>query len=72
MPKSKARKNHKQKVNARKTAATNEKSRAQNSQKEFIKDLIKKEQENGLFDNNPTLEPVLNGLIDGTLAGPSF
>ena len=73
MPKSKARKNHKQKVNARKTATTNEKSRVQNSQKEFIKDLIKQEQEKGLFDNNATLEPVLNGsIIDGTLAGPSF
>jgi predicted membrane protein len=72
MPKSKARKNHKQKVNARKIATANEKSRVQNSQKEFIKDLIKQEQEKGLFDNNATIEPVLNGSIDTTLAGPSF
>jgi hypothetical protein len=73
MPKSKSRKNHKQKVKARNSAATNEKSRVQNSQKEFIKDLIKQEQEKGLFDNNATLEPVFNGsVIDGTLAGPSF
>lgn len=72
MPKSKARKSHKKKVEARRVSIKTEKSRVQNSQKEFIKDLIKQEQEKGLFDNNATLEPVNGSIIDGTLAGPSF
>lgn len=66
MPKSKSRKNHKQKVAARKVTIKNESSRAQKFQKEFIENLIKQEQEKGLFNNNPTLDPVLNGpMIEG-------
>ena len=66
MPKSKARKNHKQKVAARRVAVKNETVKAQKFQKEFIENLIKQEQEKGMFNNNPTLDPLLNvPIIEG-------
>jgi hypothetical protein len=69
MPKSKSRKNHKQKVAARKTAIKSEGAKAQKFQKEFIENLIKQEQEKGLFNNNITLDPVMNGPI---IEGPTL
>ena len=69
MPKSKARKNHKQKVAARRVAVKNESVKAQKFQREFIENLIKQEQEKGMFNNNPTLEPLLNGPI---VEGPTL
>lgn len=69
MPKSKARKNHKQKVAARRVAVKNETVKAQKFQKEFIENLIKQEQEKGMFNNNPTLDPLLNGPI---IEGPTL
>lgn len=68
MPKSKARKNHKSKVEARRVAVKNETTKAQKFQKEFIENLIKQEQEKGLFNNNITLDPVMNGpIIEGPI-----
>lgn len=81
MPKSKARKNHKQKVAARKVAVKNESARVQKAQKEFIMNLIKQEQEKGLFDNaqaGPMSGPMIGGgplSFDGdllTFDGPTF
>jgi hypothetical protein len=70
MPKSKNRKNHKQKVNARKVNSKNESSRVQKTQKEFIENLIKQEQEKGLFDNNLNLNgPILDNPL---MAGPTL
>lgn len=69
MPKSKARKNHKQKVAARRVAVENETVKAQKFQREFIENLIKQEQEKGMFNNNPTLDPILNGPI---IEGPTL
>jgi hypothetical protein len=69
MPKSKARKNHKQKVVARRVAIKNETAKAQKFQREFIENLIKQEQEKGMFNNNPTLDPILNGPI---IEGPTL
>jgi len=69
MPKSKARKNHKQKVAARRVAVKNETVKAQKFQREFIENLIKQEQEKGMFNNNPTLDPILNGPI---IEGPTL
>jgi hypothetical protein len=66
MPKSKTRKNHKSKVAARNAGIKNEGAKAQKFQKEFIENLIKQEQEKGLFNNNTTLDPMMNGpIIDG-------
>ena len=82
MPKSKARKNHKQKVAARNVAVKNESARVQKAQKEFIMNLIKQEQEKGLFDNAPA-GPMMSGPMIGggplsfdgdllTFDGPTF
>ena len=69
MPKSKNRKNHKSKVDARRIAIKNEGVKAQKFQREFIENLIKQEQEKGMFNNNPTLDPLLNGPI---VEGPTL
>ena len=69
--KSKHRKNHKQKLQARKNRIAGEKAQAQKMQREFIMNLIKQEQEKGLFQNNPTIDPVTGPVIDGPLVdGP--
>lgn len=65
MPKSKTRKNHKQKVAARKVAIKNETAKAQKFQREFIENLIKQEQERGMFNNNPTLDTINEPIIEG-------
>jgi len=71
----KHRKDHKKKLAARKDRLAQEKSKAQKFQKEFIMNLIKEEQEKGLFDNNPTINsPIIDGpMIDSTIIeGPSI
>ncbi len=69
--KSKHRKNHKQKVAARRQRVAEQKRKTEKFQREFIMNLIKQEQEKGLFENNPSLsnpsEPILDGPI---LGGP--
>jgi len=65
MPKSKARKSHKKKVAARKVAIKNETTKAQKFQREFIENLIKQEQERGMFNNNPTLDTINQPIIEG-------
>lgn len=70
--KSKHRKNHKQKVAARNTRLAHEKRRTEKMQREFIMNLIKQEQEKGLFENTV---PLLNDgpVIDGpVIDGPMF
>jgi len=75
MPKSKHRKNHKQKVQARNNRIANEKSHAQKIQREFIMNLIKEEQSKGMFENTPNVNgPIINTpIIDGpSIEGPSI
>jgi hypothetical protein len=44
----------------------------QKAQREFIMNLIKKEQEEGKFNNNPMINPI-DGAIDGPMIeGPSI
>lgn len=67
----KHRKNHKQKLAARNNRLAQEKAQAQKFQKEFIMNLIKQEQEKGLFENTPNV----NGAVDGNgplIEGPSI
>jgi len=59
MPKSKHRKKHKEKVAARKTRLENEKKRVKKAQQEFFMNLIKSEQEKGLFENTESIDPIL-------------
>lgn len=65
--KSKHRKNHKQKLAARKNRLANEKVRAQKAQRDFIMNLIKQEQERGMYENTSAVDgSVIDGpLLDG-------
>lgn len=56
MPKSKQRKGHKKKVAARKKRILEEKKKAEKMQKQFLMDMIKREQEKGAFDNTESVD----------------
>jgi hypothetical protein len=75
MSKSKHRKNHKEKVQARNNRISNEKSREQKMQREFIMNLIKEEQGKGMFENTPSINgPIIDSTIIDTpiIEGPSI
>ena len=66
----KAAKEHRKKVQLRNNKLKAEKTKTDKFQKEFIMNLIKQEQEKGLFDNNPSLSgPSIDGF---PTSGPSF
>ena len=70
---SRHRKNHKQKVEARKRRLADEKKRKEKFQRDFIMNLIKQEQEKGLFDNTKTVDGEATPVIDGpVIDGPSI
>ena len=76
---SKHRKNHKQKLEARKKRLADEKKKREKYQRDFIMNLIKQEQEKGLFENTQNLSEVTEGpltggpIIDGPIIdGPSI
>lgn len=70
MPKSKARSSHKKKVAQRNTELKNRKARSEKMQKEFIMNLIKQEQEKGMFNNVPSGDgPIIDGPM---INGPSI
>jgi hypothetical protein len=72
MAKSKTKKDHKKRVAARNKRIQEDKARMQKAQREFIMNLIKKEQEEGKFNNNPMINPI-DGAIDGPMIeGPSI
>ncbi len=66
----KAAKEHRKKVQARNARLEQEKRKRDKFQREFIMNLIKQEQEKGMYENNQTLEgPTVDGPI---LDGPSL
>jgi hypothetical protein len=77
---SRHRKNHKQKVEARKRRLADEKKKTEKFQRDFIMNMIKQEQEKGLFNNTQNVDqistdgPILDGpVVDGPLIeGPSI
>jgi hypothetical protein len=61
MPKSRTRKNHKQKVSNRNSKIKQEKEKLKRKQQDFLMKLIESEKNRGLFDKNtdgPTIEDV--------------
>lgn len=67
MPKSKHRKNHKQKLAARKKRLQDEKNRYMKMQREALMQMIEEEKKKGQFENNPdmpTFDPIINPDID--------
>jgi hypothetical protein len=67
MAKSRHRKNHKEKVEARKNRLISDKSKNQKAQREFIMNLIKEEEAKGMFNNNPTLDNGVTPTIEGPM-----
>lgn len=70
MPKSRQRKNHKQKSAARSQKIKDAKSKMQKAQTKFIMDLIAREKEKGLFDNTPMLNSIQPPATEGPSTGP--
>jgi hypothetical protein len=73
----KAAKEHRRKIQARNNKIKQDKDRAQKFQREFIMNLIKQEQEKGLFENNQVINPIINQIdaiqTDSTqIEGPSI
>jgi hypothetical protein len=69
----KAAKEHRKKVQARNNRLKQEKAKVQKLQRDFIMNMIKQEQEKGMFENNPTITPSIDGpAIDTTIEGPSI
>jgi len=67
--KSKTKKEHANKVANRNQRIKEEKKRMDNMKRNFIMDLIKQEQDKGLFENNTPIDgPVLDGpVLDGPI-----
>jgi len=69
----KAAKEHRKKVQARNNRLKQEKAKVQKMQKDFIMNMIKQEQEKGMFENNLMVNPAIDGpIIDTTIEGPSI
>jgi hypothetical protein len=74
MATSKAKKEHRKKVEKRNQRIREEKSKMEKMKREFIMNLIKQEQEKGLFDNTQNANEVINvPVIDGSVIdGPTI
>lgn len=72
MAKSKLRKDHKKKAMARKAKMVQEKNKHTKLQRDFIMNLIKKEQESGMYNANPTVPPVGPSIDSLPIEGPSI
>lgn len=68
----KATKEHRKKVQARNNKIKQQKDKTQKMQRDFIMNLIKQEQEKGMFENMPTINPVDGYQINTTIEGPSI
>jgi hypothetical protein len=70
----KATKEHRKRVQARNNKIKQQKTKMENMQREFLMNLIKQEQEKGMFENNPSLSGPIVGdgpMIDGpVIDGP--
>ena len=67
-------KKHRKKVEARNNRLKNEKARLEKAKREFIMKLIEQEKQKGMFDNNPTIDPINKDVpsVDITLEGPQL
>ena len=61
----KAAKEHRRKIHARNNKIKQDKHRTEKLQREFIMNLINKEQERGLFDNNQDINKINSTQIEG-------
>jgi len=70
MPKSKQRKNHKQKVQVRNQKISQEKRKYEKAQREMLMKLIEQEKQNGMFNNLPQINSEMP--VDGQIEGPTI
>jgi len=70
MPKSKQRKDHKKKSQARKQKISQDKKKQEKYQREMIMSLIEQEKQKGLFDNLPQINPITQGPQIDLSSGP--
>ena len=71
----KAAKEHRKKVQARNNKIKHQKTKMENMQREFLMNLIKQEQEKGMFENNPSLSGPIVGdgpMFDGQSLADRF
>lgn len=70
----KGAKEHRKKVEARNGRLKNEKAKLEKMKREFIMKLIEQEKQKGMFENNPTIDPINSAgpSIDTTLEGPQI
>jgi len=71
----KATKEHRKRVQARNNKIKQQKTKMENMQREFLMNLIKQEQEKGMFENNPSLNGPIVGdgpMIDGQSLSDRF
>ncbi len=71
MPKSKNRKDHKKKSQARNIRISNEKNKNMKMQREFINKIIEQEKQKGLFENLPQIN-IPDSLPNIELNGPTI
>ena len=67
MSKGKGAKEHRKRVQARNNRLKQQNQRVEKLRREFIMNLIKEEQEKGMFENNQTINPT-----DPTVEGPAI
>jgi hypothetical protein len=73
--KGKKAKEHRKRVEARNNRLKQEKNKIDKMKREFIMNLIKQEQEKGMFENNPAITPITPldvPQIDPTIEGPQI
>jgi hypothetical protein len=73
--KGKKAKEHRKRVEARNNRLKQEKNKVDKMKREFIMNLIKQEQEKGMFDNNQAITPITPldvPQIDPTIEGPQI
>ena len=70
----KGAKEHRKKVDARNGRLKNDKAKLEKMKREFIMKLIEQEKQKGMFENNPTIDPInpTDPSIDTTLEGPQI
>jgi hypothetical protein len=71
----KATKEHRKRVQARNNKIKQQKTKMENMQREFLMNLIKQEQEKGMFENNPSLSGPIVGdgpMFDGQSLADRF
>lgn len=70
----KGAKEHRKKVEARNGRLKNDKDKLEKMKREFIMKLIEQEKQKGMFENNPTIDPInpADPSINTTIEGPQI